>query len=181
MLWLCSERRLVADIFCLPTGSRNGTILHPLSGNTKGAWIWRVLLSKVSCQTGVGTGAQACGWLCCVLQNWEVSGTKDEGSTPLEHVFTFGFSTHSYFFFFLPIGFPRCRNTQLSLIRLPWQTLRAQRSCWTALWPKTTLVSLFCWRSKKSFSLTVRDLYNTMALRIPCVECLYFLCVMLQW
>lgn len=54
-------------------GDRDGAVLHIFSGNSKGAWIRRVFLSKVSCQTCVRAGTEACGRLCRVLQNRKVS------------------------------------------------------------------------------------------------------------
>lgn len=58
---------------CVFAGGGDGAVLHVVSGNTKGARLWRLLLSKISCQTGFRTGEETCGRLCRVLQDWEVS------------------------------------------------------------------------------------------------------------
>lgn len=57
---------------CVFAGGGDGAVLHVVSGNTKGARLWRLLLSKISCQTGFRTGEETCGRLCRVLQDWEV-------------------------------------------------------------------------------------------------------------
>lgn len=58
---------------CVCAGGGDGAVLHLVSGNAKGTRLRRLLLSKVSCQTGVWTGEETRGRLRCVLQDREVS------------------------------------------------------------------------------------------------------------
>lgn len=53
----------------LSAGSGDRAVLHFVSGNSKGARLRWILLSKISCQTGVGTGEKTRRWLCCVFQD----------------------------------------------------------------------------------------------------------------
>lgn len=39
-------------IYFYSAGGGDGAVLHFVSGNTKGSWLRRLLLSQVSCQTG---------------------------------------------------------------------------------------------------------------------------------
>lgn len=69
VLWFSKER---SRRVLFSSGGGDGAVLHLVSGNAEGARLRRLLLPKVSSQTGIRAGEEARGRLRRLLQNRKV-------------------------------------------------------------------------------------------------------------